>query len=502
MAEINSRYAETRAAFERNTLRLLNQQRAAFVTAMLLELFPAERQVILAEELYAEVNALLDQLAGDGVDLPAERGKPLCQRWVHEGWLLRKDTTDREQSYELTAEGGEALGYVQRVGGRRIVSESRIRSIMDKAQQAALQASGNREERVHVLSAAIERMTAERERLLAGAPIDAASDEQMFEMFMSLMDDLENLPSDFKRIEQSVSDMRRQLVEEFRSDERAMGEVLKSYMDRSDNLLREDLGGRAFLGALEVLLNDDMLAAFRRDVDIMLAHSFADGLIGPKDREPVEGTAALLESGVQAVLAAQRQVSSTLRSHLVRHEGLRTRELTQVLKDLDRLLATKKAAGRSRAKVPLALLPPTIKVERLRTRLFDPKDHAPPPPLENIAHLVAAGLTSEDVHNQGGPRYDDIRAGLIATLKQQPAATAANAFNRFTDEMRRPVDLLGLFQLSALTTAIDRTVQSFEVDEYQTVRPNGDIRNFTAPRLTYTDEDRAALLIDMESGRP
>jgi hypothetical protein len=39
MAEINARYAETRAAFGRNTLKLLNQQRAAFVTAILLEVF-------------------------------------------------------------------------------------------------------------------------------------------------------------------------------------------------------------------------------------------------------------------------------------------------------------------------------------------------------------------------------------------------------------------------------------------------------------------------------
>ena len=147
MAEINARYADTRAAFGRNTLRLLNQQRAALVTAVLLEVFPAERQLIKADEFYAEVNALLDQLGGDGVDLPGERGKALCQRWVHEGWLRRKDTPDRDQTYELTAEGGEALSYVQRVGGRRIVSESRIRSIMDKAQQAALRASGGREHR-------------------------------------------------------------------------------------------------------------------------------------------------------------------------------------------------------------------------------------------------------------------------------------------------------------------------------------------------------------------
>lgn len=499
MAEISGRYAETRAAFERNTLRLLNQQHAAFVTAILLETFPSERQLIKAEEFYAEVTVLLDHLSGDGIELPPEQGKALCQRWVHEGWLLRKDASDGQQTYELTAEGGEALAYVQRVGGRRVVSESRIRSIMDKAQQAALHASGNREERIHVLSAAIEQMTTERELLLSGARIDLATDEQMFEMFMSLMDDLENLPSDFKRIEQSVNDMRRQLLEEFRTDERPKGEVLKSYMDRSDNLLQEDLGGRAFLGALEVLMNDDMLAAFRRDIDTILSHTFADGLIGPKDREPVEGTARLLETGVQAVLAAQRQVSSTLRSHLVRHEDSKTRELTQVLKDLDRLLAVKKAEASPRLKVPLALLPPTIKVERLRTRLFDVMDHTPPPPLEDVTHLAAKGLSSEDVHSQGGPRYSDIRATLIANLKQQPNATAAAVFNRFIDDMRRPVDLLGLFQISALTTAIERSDRVPVVDDYDTIRPDGVVRTFHAPRLTYTDEDRAVLILDLAS---
>ena len=501
MAEINARYADTRAAFGRNTLRLLNQQRAALVTAVLLEVFPAERQLIKADEFYAEVNALLDQLGGDGVDLPGERGKALCQRWVHEGWLRRKDTPDRDQTYELTAEGGEALSYVQRVGGRRIVSESRIRSIMDKAQQAALRASGDREQRIRVLSAAIDQMTAERERLAAGGPLDVATDEQMFEMFMSLMDDLENLPSDFKRVEQSVGDMRRQLLEDFRADERPKGEVLKSYMDRSDNLLQEDLGGRAFLGALEVLMNDSMLAAFRRDVDTILSHSFADGLIGPKEREPVEGTATLLESGVQAVLAAQRQVSSTLRAHLVRHEGARARELTLLLKDLDRRLAAKKSTASARTKVPLALLPPTIKVERLRTRLFDPKDHAPPPPLENVSHLAAAGLSSADIHNQGGPRYDEIRAALIARLKQQANLTAAHVFNGFSADARRPVDLLGLFQVSAATSAIERCDSRTATDDYHTVRPDGVTRTFRAPRLNYTDDDRAALVADMESSR-
>lgn len=499
MAEINARLAETRAAFERHTLKLLNQQRAAFVVAMLQESFPAERQQVRAEEFYAEVNVLLDQLASEGVELPAERGKALCQRWVKDGWLMRRDTADREQMYELTVDGAEALSYVQRVGGRRIVSESRIRSIMDKAQHAAVRASGDRDQRIAVLNSAIEQMTAERDRLAAGAPIDVASDEQMFEMFMSLMDDLENLPSDFKRLELTVSEMRRQLLEEFRADERPKGEVLKSYMDRSDDLLREDLGGRAFLGALEVLMNDDLLAAFRRDVDTILSHSFAEGLIGAQDREPVEGTAALLETGVQAVLVAQRQVSSTLRAHLVRHDGARARELGLVLKDLDRLLAEKKATARPRTRVPLALLPPKLRVERLRTRLFDPLDHAPPPPLVHVAHLAVAGLTAEDVHRQGGPRYEEIRVALIAMLKQVPDSTGAQVFNGLPDEARRPVDLLGLFQVSAVTGAIERCGVRPVTEAYHTVRPDGVARTFVAPRLSYTDDDRMALVADMES---
>ncbi|KUI02632.1 DUF3375 family protein [Mycobacterium sp. IS-3022] len=502
MAEINARYAETRAAFQRHTLRLLNQQRAPLVTAILQELFPAERQRIRADEFYAEVNALLDQLVHENVDLPAERGRALCQRWMNDRWLLHRDTPDGEQVYELTAEGGEALAYVQRVGGRRIVSESRIRSIMDKAQHAALRASGDRDQRVAILNAEIDRLVAERDRLAAGAPIDVASDEQMFELFMSLMDDLENLPSDFKRVEQTVTEMRRQLLQEFRADERPKGEVLKSYLDRSDNLLQEGLGGRAFLGALEVLMNDELLATFRRDVDTILSHSFADGLIGPKDREPVEGTAALLEDGVQSVLSAQRQVSATLRAHLVRHDSLRARELTQVLKDLDRLLADKKAGAKPRTRVPIAFLPPTIDVERLRTRLYDPADNAAPPPLEDVSHLAAAGLTTADVQGQGGPDYDRIRSVLIASLKQDRHTTGAQVFNGFPDSARRPVDLLGLFHMSALTTAIERSSSLVGTDDYHTVRPDGNARTFKAPRLTYTDDDRAALIADMDGARP
>lgn len=488
MADIILELNRAETAFAKPTLGLLNRVEAPLVVAIFRATFSRDATQVPATAFHAHVQTLFEVLGASGRNAPdPSESRQMCRLWVRRKWLILDSRDDGEEYYALTSHAQDAIDFVQNLGGdRALLSESRIRTILDVARSSAMDANPDPEERLQCLSRQIIELTAERDRIAHGGVVEAVSDDRMMEAFKNLLDLLNDLPTDFKRVEELVVTMHRKIIGDFRTDERPKGEVLGDYIRRSRDVLNHSLEGRAYQGALHLLAREELLADLRHDIETILGHPFALAL-SRTDRERVTALAGLLMRGVEAVQDQQRHLSVTLRTNLAQKEALRSRELDALLGELKQQLAERIERSGVRTRTEVALTPAKLEVATLRERHYDPADNAPPPPPEDIGQ-GSASLSAEEVRQQGGPSFARLREALLEELAEDHCLTAAEVFNRLPAADRRPVEVLGILHVAGGSLA-----RSDREDVYESVRSDGSTVFYSAPHLTFTTEERSAL---------
>lgn len=311
----------------------------------------------------------------------------------------------------------------------------------------------------------------------------------MLDGFVNLIDLIGQLPSDFKRVEESVLDMHRQILRDFRDEERPVTDVLDEYLTQQDELVKSTPEGRAFDGAFVLLRDDALLLELRENLSAILGHPFTAAL-DAQDISEFLGAVAVIRQGTEDVLSQRRRLTATLRDHIVNHDALRERELDRTLRGINRELAKWMESAGPRAVVPVELLPPTLSVGHMRERMYDPKSEVPPPPLERVEDEAASTLTLEELRQQGGPTLDGLRAALTAALAEGDMDSLGELFNDLPDALRRPVEILGLVHLLAHTGDLQHADAS---EVLEAIRPNGERRDFAVPRLLLPEPDETAL---------
>jgi len=493
LSDIAAELARVREAFDKPTLRLLDRKWAPFVLAVFKSSFSRDRRSVGCELLHTQVDAYLADLRSTGIDAPEKTGRALCVQWMNDLWLYReiRDAGDgKEEHYSLTSHALESLLLIDGLArDRALISESRLSTIVDTVRHRATEANPDREERVRRLDQHIDELTSERDRLAAGGEIEPASNEQMHEGYADLIDLIQQLPSDFKRVEESVAAMHRQIVNDFRSEQRPIGEVLDDYLAKTDALMSSTAEGRAFEGAFALLRNDTLMQGLKADLETILLHPFALEL-SLSERRSFMSTVTLLRKGIDDVLTQRKGLTTTLREHIVNHDVVKDRELELVLRDVNRELATWMQTAGPRSMVTAELMPGTLEVEHLRERFYDPVAHKGPPALADVSDAAPAAPSLGDLREQGGPLLAELRDALVAAFGAGQTASVGMAFNGFDASLRRPVEILGLLQLYAqLNTPTDPA----SLETFETVRPDGSVRLFDVPRRILTDDDTVAL---------
>ena len=498
VSDIVGEIARVTEAFEKPTLRLLDGKWAAFRVAVFRAAFSRDRRSVPADRLHAQVDTYLTELAREGLDAPpVHNGRALCNTWVNDQWLFRDNDADGALVYSLTSAALEALDLVATLSRDRVlVSESRLTTILDTVRRWALEASPDAQARVYRLNAQIRELEVERDRLANGGEVMLASDDRMLDGYANLIDLIGQLPSDFKRVEESVLDMHRKILRDFRDEERPVTDVLDEYLHKQDRLVKDTAEGRAFDGAFVLLRDDDMLLQLRTNVQVLMDHPAAAALVA-SDMAELRGAEAIIRQGTKDVLAQRRRLTATLKEHIVNNDVQRERELDRTLRGINRELAKWMETVGPRATVHVELLPPTMKVGHLRERLWDPASAAPPPPLEDIEDDIPEPPTVEELRMQGGPSLDDLRAALVAALKSGDSETIGDLFHNLPDDLRRPVEILGLLHLASRVNALDG-VAATEV--FEAIRPGGERRHFLGPAVPLPTDGAAALarLTDLE----
>lgn len=477
MSGITGEFSRIAEASESPTLGLLSLKWAPFVLAVFSETFDQTAKTIKADRLHVRVNSYLEEMTAAGHEVPPGDGRALCTAWMNARWLRRIHDGDDEEAYELTSAAMGAQRIVENLArDRALLSESRLTTIMSGVRRLASEANPDRAARIAALDKEINALKDERDRLVTGGEIQAAPDDRMVEGYLDMRDLLAQLPRDFRRVEEALDHMRRDLIKQFRADERPKGDVLEEYLERSEALSQQTEAGRAFEGALTILSNSELLREFQDGLSMILTHPFARTLEADETLD-FRRSANLLRRGLQDVQATRTRLNRALGDFITSHDSAEEREVNRVLASLQNEIDVWMQSARPRDLVPLpAPMPEKLDVDHVRTRFYDPAQERPVAELEDVWNDAPDAPDLDDVRRQGGPMLREVRRGVFAAL-DSGAATLGEAFNLLPAELRRPVELFGLMQLADAGT--DEDTQETVV----TRRPDGSARAFSIPKL-------------------
>jgi Protein of unknown function (DUF3375) len=501
VSDISGELARVCEAFRRPTLSLLlNRKWSELVLAIFRSSFSRDQRSVGAERLHAQVDAFLEELHAVGVETPQLGGRALCLQWMNDQWLFRSVADNGDEEYSLTSHALEALDLVQSMTRERaLISESRINMILETVHRWAMEANPDREARIDRLSVQIEQLTSERDRLLQGGEITPASDDRMLDGYANLIDLIGQLPSDFKRVEESVQAMHRKVITDFRSEDRPIGEVIDEYLRKTDELTMLTPEGRAFEGAFALLRDDALLLDLKTDLQFILDHPFA-AVLTPGEQREFRGTVTVIRRGIDDVLAQRSRLTATLRDHIVNHDILRDRELDGLLRQIGQQLETWMQTAGPRSAVPVAMIPEPLEIQHLRHEFYDPASMIPPPPLEDVSDSAPETPDIAAIRAQGGPSFPELREALMMATRSGDAGTVGELFSMLPDSLRRPVEILGLFHL-ADTGAIDvnpnhsggsDSQAAGPSERFDAIRADGSTRQFLGSRVPLRPADSSA----------
>lgn len=492
MSDVVTELARVAEAFEKPTLTLLEGKSAHVVLAVFRSAFGQDNTEIHIDRLHTQVEAYLDELRFAGVaNLPKERsGKQWCAIWRKGQWLQQDVDDEGAEVYALTSHAIEALDLVRNLTRERAgISESRINMILKEVRDWAMVVNPDREARLREYDDRIARLTRERERIAGDAPLDTVSDDKMLDGWDNLLQLVRSLPVDFKRVEEAVQGMHRQVVADFRNEDRPIAEVIDEYLVKSDELMTMTRQGQAFDGALALLRDQRQLGDLRRDLTVLLSHPVTADILSGEDTRDIRSTVLMIQRGLDDVLGQRARLTGTLRDHIVHHDIDRDRHTAALLRRVNQHLSKWMETASQKSRVPVDLLPAKAAFGHLPQRFYDPANDAPPPPLDDSVDDTT-GLSLEQIREQGGPSLDDLRARLLEVLASDSHNTAAAFFNELPIELRRPVEVLGVLHLMSRAYDLD---QATDNELFTTFDANGGVRVYRAPRVDLSTNQADAL---------
>ena len=484
MAAIDAELSRVQDAYAQPTLTLLGKSTAPVVVALFRTAFGRDTQTVSAARLHDRVEALLGELRAtvDPKFLPTGTGKDLCRRWMRDQWLILTNDDAGNEVYTLSSHTQQALRLVESLTRDRAgnLSEHRIATIMNHLRRFNSEVNPDVAERVTILNEEIARLARERDRLVDGGEIEPVSDDRLLEGFVEAQLLLGGLPGDFSRVVEAFSRFRTQKIDEFNREDVTSGVVVKAYLSHVDGLAATP-EGRAFNGAFQLLRDDDQLATLRSDIEALLNHPRTADILDAEDRAELASTVSMVNDGLKRVLDQRARSTSTLRDYISRHDVTRDRELATVLRNLElELTGWMKTAG-PRTRVPVELIPGRLDVAHLRERFYDPAEDVALAPLAQ-ADGPSAAPTLEELRLRGGPSHLQLRTAIENALMLADEVTLASVFNALPDDLRRPVEVLGLFPLTH-SHGMEDTGQTEVLD---TVRPDGTRRRLRVPQYVST----------------
>lgn len=495
MSEVVSQFAQLDATFEDGAMRLLRSDYAQTSIALLRELFADGSTHRESEILYAQTDAMLDELDlaeckiwrhGDGTKLDAR--EVVNDKWVREFKLLeRRILPTGESEHSLRPEALAVLSCVDAVANETItLSSPRVEMIVDALTRLSMVVNPDPQaQRADLVAKVKEAQKALDDFDKHGGKLP--KDLDPVAMYHNALDLMAQVPMDMSRIEELMYEERNNLIDSFHADDRPGGELVAEYLRRSDDLFSGTDSGQVYNGAIRMLSNRRLNAQITSRVR-MICRSEPLQTLEPQERMALERSWKHMVGGMEGVLKLRRSCSETVANAITQYDHEVYREYTAQLKELYRMVLerglTHPPAGRS----PMADALDTAKVETLMHKLSTRPAKQPPPALfvGDVDSLPAIDL--ERLRYFGGARTREVLDAIEQALPPRGEARLSVAFNGLDARLRREVELAGLMRYALMAGT---PVEQAQRAAYVCLDLAGEERVWEAPDMLVVRSDVA-----------
>lgn len=476
---VTKHYHDAVAALRDPALKVLSGPSAPWTMALLRHVFTGLDDIVEADEAYRVLDSAIPTLRTLGAEIPDWPVEMLCNEWVRQRRYLTRSLDDGKLYFRLTSQAQNALVYAVSFQGqdRRLVSEARIKTLVTALELAAERANPDRESRLRQLEQ--QRVSIDREiaGLESGAEMSVASDDAMLEALANVLNQIESLPSDFLFVAERLDELRHRMRSDASDEPETRRELLVRYRANRDEVLRESAAGRAYLGALELLVSREMSERVRESIAVVLRHPFV-ARADSRSLEQLKHLWDTIHRGTESVRIERNRVAAAVTARVAEYEAIRFRELS------DLLAQARAAAGDAltRSAMPKARdLDLTHERIQLKASVKYVADWLPKTlQMTDYVHVddgerMSPGLLRE----LGGPHFTAIDAAIAGARASGPVTLAA-VFERLPEESRRAADLVGIIHKAARADPVGH--------ETVTARQaNGEHARYRVPRLVFEE---------------
>lgn len=427
--------------------KMLRGGNAAVAVALLGEHLGGEERRLPAPVLFERLDADLEELRGQGQDLP-QTAQAYCTSWRNDGILIRRTAQgSREETFELSQGALTAIRFVgQLAEPLQSVTESRLSTILDRMRVLARDTDPDTTTRLAALYEERARLDTQIERVAAGE-VDVLSDEQAVERIRDILALSNEVPADFARVRAELEKLNRGLREQLIEKEGSRGTVLDDIF-RGVDLLQQSEAGRSFNGFYSLLLDPERGLEFDESINAILERSFVDELSSVQSRtlRRILPTLHDRSSEIHGVMTA---FSRSLRRFVQSQEFLADREINKELRAALRHALETAQSVKPYAKTGLTLDLSSVPLNSVTSlKPYNPADfesaqdvtvHQSEP--VNIEELRALARASEI-------DMTELTGNINAAVAQLQAATIAEVLSQFpaTQGVASVVGLLVLAQ--------------------------------------------------------
>ncbi|WP_405216522.1 DUF3375 family protein [Agrococcus sp. Ld7] len=454
---IRSEHDATLRAFNEPALDILRAKHASWTIALLRDAFGTDAAPITAAQMETLIESGTQALRDDDHEVPDSTPNRILRGLVRKNLLTSYFDGDGVQKVRPTSHSQRALEYVREiVGDHRMISVSRVKTILESARAAAFDANESREERIRALQRQRDELDAEIQRLEGGGEVQTITPDGFTQAFSNLVDQIGSLPTDFLTITDSLEELRHDLLERYRDEQLGRSDIVDAYTSRANGMLTETPEGRAYLGAHELFLDETLLDGFRENIASLLRHPHAQ-LISRADRAQARATPNIIQSGMDGVIARRDAVVRTISSKIRRYDAMRRRELVEVLDRVDAGITAALERTTARWRKELPFMPERVALDPWVRSYPELTRHAPPKRLEAAGGASPAAVDWDDLSRRAGPDWDQIAAALVAA-RAAGGTTVGAVLAHLPEGRKRPVDLIGVIHESVVGTTAAREV--------------------------------------------
>jgi hypothetical protein len=497
------RLLEAQEATNNPIWRMLRLKWLPVVLATITPIYEQNQSTIGVREFHARAARVMAQMRERDPEYPVDPDDPKavrveCRTWVEgDGWLERHGEADGEV-YRLTPEAREVIAIVSRLREEDPgINVSRVQLVLNRVHTLAVGTTVDPAERMRGLREQIDDLEyqladkqAELERLEEGGDVETASDDYVLTEFLTLRSEINELPRDIKRVEDSYRTLVQQLREDYLAEingnpTRSHGDIVADYIERAQDLVSADRYGRGFQAAKQLLTDDLAQARLLTDLARIVEHPFSDAL-DDRDRAELRRTVHMIADSVHAVLDQRRAMTDRLVRFIAGRDAVRQRQLNELLNEAQSALAQWASGRGPRATVHLPVTAAPAEVTTFRTK---PATKRVPTLIRPLSESGGTGQPDVDVdamRAKGGPFYRELRKAIAEATREGGAVGGADLFDSLPERARRPVDIHGLMHMAAQRRALRPDAP---VEEFNAIRTNGDQVTFLVPEITFVSAE-------------